>query len=66
MTTALMVATLTIGLLMISACLAYDSKGNTSVDSEVKETGKNAFISKSIVILAFLFFVLCVAQLIIK
>lgn len=64
MENALMIGTLIIGLLMISACMMYDSKGNASVDNEVRETGKNAVISKAIKVLAFLFFSITIAQVI--
>lgn len=66
MSTILMIATMIVSVLMIGACMMYDSKGNASVNNEVRETGKNAFLSKSIKTFAFLFFTLTIVQVIIN
>lgn len=62
----LMIIQIIVSVLMIMTYVMYDSKENISTDNEIRETGKNAFLSKSMKVLSVLFFALAIGQLIIK
>lgn len=62
----LMIIQIVVSILIIITYVMYDSKGNVSADNEVRETGKNTFLSKSMKVLSVIFFALAIVQLIIN
>lgn len=63
MKTALMIIQIILSVLIIGIYLTYETKDNIIADEKVRETGKNAFLGKTMSICATLFMICAISQL---